>query len=146
VVPLADGSFAQIEDLGVNEPSKILGSMTCPSGCNNGVIKYMQTKGTDWKDMVAAGKLSQQNVWFMMDKQFWPRVSYGLCVVSASCKELSECLMMTYFGIHPQGGIQQMARRGIRQLDLGFYGVGCPHPAIECLKAQLNKLLMHYGS
>jgi len=27
-----------------------------------------------------------------------------------------------------------------------FYGVGCPHPAIECLVAQLNKLIMHYGS
>jgi hypothetical protein len=42
VVPLADGSFAQIEHLGVNEPTKTLGSMTCPSGCNKGAIKYMQ--------------------------------------------------------------------------------------------------------
>jgi hypothetical protein len=47
VVPLADGSFAQIEHLGVNELTKTLGSMTCPSGCNKGAIKYMQTKGTD---------------------------------------------------------------------------------------------------
>ena len=39
-----------------------------------------------------------------------------------------------------------MTRRGIRQLDLSFYGVDCPHPAIECLIVQLNKLLMHYGS
>ncbi len=38
-----------------------------------------------------------------------------------------------------------MARRGIRQLDRGFYGIGCPHPAVECLLAQLNKLMMHYG-
>ncbi len=145
VVPLADGSFAQIEHLGVNEPTKTLRSMTCPSGCNKGAIKYMQTKGTDWKDMVTAGKLSRWNVLFMMDKQFWPRVSYGLCAVSASYKELLECLMKTYYRIHLQGGIRRMARRGIRQLDLSFYGVGCPHPAIECL-AQLNKLLMHYGS
>ena len=71
----------------------------------------------------------------MMDKQFWPRVSYGLCAVSASYKDLSECLMKTYYGIHPQGGIQRTARRGIRQLDLGFYGVDCPHPARECLIA-----------
>jgi hypothetical protein len=146
VVPLADGSFARIKHLGVNEPTKTLGSMTCPFSCNKGAIKHMQTKGIDWKDMVAAGKLSRRNVWFMMGKQFWPRVSYGLCVVSASYKELLECLMKTYYGIHPQGGIQWMARRGIRQLDLGFYGIGCPHPAIECLIAQLNKLLMHYGS
>jgi hypothetical protein len=39
-----------------------------------------------------------------------------------------------------------LARRGIRQLNLSFYGVGCPHPAIECLIVQLNKLLMHYGN
>jgi hypothetical protein len=52
--------------------------------------------------------------------------------------------MSMYCKIHPQGGIRGLARRGIRQLDLGFYGVGCPHPAIECLIAQLNKLLMHY--
>ncbi len=146
MVPLADGSFAQIKHLRVNELTKTLASMRCPSGCNKGAIKYMQTKGTDWKDMVAAGKLSRRNVWFMMDKQFWPRVSYGLCTVSASYKELSECPMKTYYGIHLQGGIQGTARRGIRQLDLGFYGVGCPHPAIECLIAQLNKLLMQYGS
>jgi hypothetical protein len=146
VVPLVDGSFAQIEHLGVNEPTKTLGSLTCPSGCNKGAIKYMQTKATDWNNMVAAGKLGRWNIWFMMDKQFFPRVSYGLCAVSASYKELSECLMKTYYGIHPQGGIQRTARRGIRQLDLGFYGVGCPHPAIECLIVQLNKMLMHYGS
>ena len=41
VVPLADGSFAQIEHLGVNEPTKTLGSMTCPSGSNKGAIKDM---------------------------------------------------------------------------------------------------------
>jgi len=148
VVPLADGSFAQIEHLEVNEPTKTLGSMTRPSGCNKGVIKYMQTKATAWKDMVVAGKLSRQSIWLMMVKQFWPRVSNRLCAVSASYKDLSECLMImkTYYEIHPQGGIRRTARRDIRQLDLGFYGVGCPHPAIECLIAQLNKLLMHYGS
>jgi hypothetical protein len=35
---------------------------------------------------------------------------------------------------------------GLRQLNAGFYGIGCPHPAVECLAAQLNKLIMHYGS
>jgi hypothetical protein len=105
----------------------------------------MQKKGMGWKDMVAAGTLSRKNIWFMMEKQFWPRVSYGLCAVLATYRELSECLMKTYFGIHPQGGIRRTARRGIRQLDLGFYGIGCPHPVVECLIAQLNKLLMHYG-
>ena len=146
VVPLADGSSAPIEHLGVDESTKTLGSMTCPSGCNKGALKYMTQKASNWKDMIQVGKLSRRHVWFMMEKQFWPRVSYGLCAVSASYEELSECLMKVYYQIHPQGGIRRSARRGIRQLGVGFYGVGCPHPTIECLIAQLNKLIMHYGN
>jgi hypothetical protein len=30
-------------------------------------------------------------------------------------------------------------------LDRGFYGVGCPHPGVECFVAQITKLLVHYG-
>jgi hypothetical protein len=54
--------------------------------------------------------------------------------------------MKIYYEIHPQGGIRRTARRGTRQLAAKFYGVRCPHPAIECLIAQLKKLIMHYGS
>jgi hypothetical protein len=106
----------------------------------------MQKKGFAWKDMVEAGKLSRCNVWFMLDKQFWPRISFGLCAVAATYRELLECLMKIYYEIHPQGGIRCTARRGTRQLAAGFYGVGCPHPAVKCLIAQLNKLIMHFGS
>jgi hypothetical protein len=30
-------------------------------------------------------------------------------------------------------------------LDKGFFGISCPHPGVECLVAQLTKLLVHYG-
>ena len=30
-------------------------------------------------------------------------------------------------------------------LNIGFGGIGCPHPGIECLIAQLNKMMLHYG-
>ncbi len=33
-----------------------------------------------------------------------------------------------------------------KTLAAGFYGVGCPHPTVQCLIAQLKKLVMHYGS
>jgi hypothetical protein len=32
----------------------------------------------------------------------------------------------------------------LKQLDRGFYGIGCPHPGVECLVAQLTKLLVDY--
>ena len=146
VVLLADGSFAHIEHLSVHELTKMLGLMTCLSGCNKGAIKYMLTKSRDWWDMMQVGKLSQQCIWFILVKHFWLRVLYGLRTVSTSYNKLLECLMKVYCQIHLQLGIWSLARRGICQLDFGFYGVGCPHPAIECLIAQLNKLLVHYGN
>ncbi len=93
VVPLADGGLANIEHLGVNEATKRLGAMTCPSGCNKGAIKYMLDKSSAWQDMIHVRKLSRQFVWFMLEKQFAPRVFYGLCAVSASYNELAEFLM-----------------------------------------------------
>jgi hypothetical protein len=82
----------------------------------------------------------------MMEVQFWPRVAYGLCNITAPFNLLSEFLMKPYLQIQKQGGVRRLARRGLRQLVRGFFGVGCPHPGIECFIAQINKLLTHYGS
>jgi hypothetical protein len=38
-----------------------------------------------------------------------------------------------------------MAQDTLRHLDQEFYGIGCPHPGVECLVAQLTKLLVYYG-
>ena len=43
------------------------------------------------------------------------------------------------------GGVIRSAPVPLRQLDAGFYGVGCPHVGVECFVEQTNKLLMHYG-
>ena len=43
------------------------------------------------------------------------------------------------------GGLCSSTDREIRQLDKGFFGGRCPHPGVECLVGQLNKLLMHFG-
>jgi hypothetical protein len=69
-IPLADGSLAEIEPLQVNVAVKTLGSMTCPSGSNMAALQRMQTQGQEWVDRVKSGKLSQCNVWFMLDHQF----------------------------------------------------------------------------
>jgi hypothetical protein len=42
-------------------------------------------------------------------------------------------------------GIVWTASKGIRQLDRGFYGAGIPHPGVEAIVEQLNKLRMHYN-
>jgi hypothetical protein len=52
---------------------------------------------------------------------------------------------MVYWQLVGRGGVCLSAPVGLRQLDRSFYGIGCPHPGVECLVAQLTKLLVHYG-
>jgi hypothetical protein len=87
-VPLADGSLAKIEHLPVESAIKTLGSMTCLAGSSAAALGRMQLQGQEWADRVKLGKLSRQNMWFMMDRQFWPRVGYGISNISASWEEL----------------------------------------------------------
>ena len=88
--PLADGSLAVIEHLPVESAIKILGSMTCPTGSSAAALGRMQLQGQEWADHVKSGKLSCRNMWFMMDRQFWPRVGYGISNISAFWEDLGE--------------------------------------------------------
>ena len=87
----------------------------------------------------------RRDVWFLLDRQMWPGVGFGIGSCMASWKELSSCLKKQYWQIIPMGGVIRTANADLRQQDQGFYGVGCPHPGVECLINQLNLLLMHYG-
>jgi hypothetical protein len=144
-VPLADGSLAEIEHLPVNRAVKMLGSMTCPSGSNMAALQRMQTQGQEWVDRVNSGKLSRRNVWVMLDRRFWPRLGFGICNNTASWDDLEYCLKKVYWQLLPRGGVRGSAPVPLRQLDRGIYGIGCPHPGVECFLAQINKLLVHYG-
>ncbi len=53
--------------------------------------------------------------------------------------------MKQYHTLVPLGGVCWLANQMVRQLDRGFFGIGCPHPAIECLALQTTKMLTHYG-
>ncbi len=55
------------------------------------------------------------------------------------------CLQRVYWQLAPKGGVRQSALALLRQLDRGFYSMGCPHLGVECLVAQITKLLIHYG-
>ncbi len=84
-------------------------------------------------------------MWFMVDCQFWPRLGFGICNNSASWKDLESCLQRVYWQLVGRGGVRRSALVALRQLDKGFYGIGCPHQGVECLIAQLTKLMVHYG-
>ncbi len=91
-VPMADGSLEQIKNLPISKAIKTLGSMTCPSGSSAGAFKRMKTQGQEWVDRVPASSLSCRNLWFMVDCQFLPRVSYGICP-----RELENCMQRVYW-------------------------------------------------
>ena len=144
-VPLQDGSSIPIDNLPVTECRETLGMFSSPSGNNKGSIKKMQDKAQEWIDTAKNRKITRRSVWFMGEVQFWPGVKYGLCANTASYSELSNCLQKQYYQMLPLGGVIRTCYTPLRQLDRGFYGVGCPHPGIECLVEQADKLLMHFG-
>jgi hypothetical protein len=81
----------------------------------------------------------------MTNQQFWPQIGYGICNSSATWDELESCLKRVYWQLIGREGVQRLAPVSLQQLDQRFYGIGCPHPWVECLVAQITKLLIHYG-
>jgi hypothetical protein len=132
-VPLEDGTFSKIEHLNIDTPTKMLGLMTALAGSNAGAINQMKDKAEAWLAQAQAGKLHKQNIWFLMDKQFWPKVGYGIGTVSATFQELVDGLIHTYYDMLLIGGVRKSLQKELQQMDIGFYGVGFPHPGVECL-------------
>ncbi len=106
----------------------------------------MQQKAQGWLAKASTSKLNKCNLSFLLDKQFWPGVSFGISSVCAPFAILKDCFMRVYYDLLPLCGICWSVKHELRQLDWGFFGVGLPHPGVECFIGQLNKLLIHYGS
>jgi hypothetical protein len=104
-VPLTDESNAPIDHPAVTKPSKMLGSMTCPTGCSDGAITQMVEKAQGWIDRAKLGKLHKWNLWFLLEEQFWPKVSFGISSITAPFEVLDECLMKIYFNILSISGV-----------------------------------------
>jgi hypothetical protein len=145
LVPLGDGTLSTIEHLPVSTPTKTLGQMTCPTESSDRALRQMCEKAQKWIDKAREGRLHHRNLWFLLDKQFWPGVAFGISSIMASFAELERCMMKTYYGLLSISGVRRSIRKELRQMDRGFYGCGYPHPGVECFIAQINKLLTNYG-
>jgi hypothetical protein len=78
LVPLADGSLAPINHLPVTTPTKTLGQMTCPMGSSEHAILQMKEKAQKLINKAKGGQLHRHNFWFLIDKQFWSGISFGI--------------------------------------------------------------------
>jgi hypothetical protein len=81
----------------------------------------------------------------MTDCQIRPRIEYVICNNSATWDELEGCLKKVYWKLIGKRGVRRLAPVPLRLLDCSFYGIGCPHPRVECLVVKITKLLVHYG-
>ena len=144
-VPTPSGATVQIECLSVNDSRKTLGSMTCPSGEAKSALDRMLTQTQEWVDTAKNSSLHKRYVLFLIQRQLWPRVGFALGCNMASAAQLDAVLMKPYYNLLPLAGVIRSAPKDLRMLDIAFGGIGFPHPTVETLVEQLNKLAMHYG-
>ena len=71
-VPLPDGKMAAISHLAVKNAQKTLGVTTCPSGNSAGSLNQTKDKAKKWFNLLTAGRLHCQMMWFSVDCQMWP--------------------------------------------------------------------------
>ena len=83
-VPQPDDTLASVEHLGVECASKTLGAMTAPSGSPTAALTRISEKAQLWVDTAKNAQLSRRNLWFLVDRQFWPKVGFGIGAISAS--------------------------------------------------------------
>jgi hypothetical protein len=145
LVPLSDGTSTPIKHLPTSSSTKTLRQMTCPMGCSLGAIQQMMEKAQKWIDKAEGGNLHRRNVWFLLDKQFWQGVSFGISSISACFTELEECMMQKYYDLFLISGMRRSIQCKLRQTDRGFYGCGFPHLGVECFIGQISELLTNYG-
>ena len=76
---MPDETHEKIEQVSSHEAKETLGIYTCPSGAYKESLEIMAEKAQGWIDRSSEVKLQWRMAWFSIDRQFWPKVSYGIC-------------------------------------------------------------------
>ena len=139
---MPDDSMVPIKHVSVDKARETLGVVTCPSGKAKKQIKAVQTKAQKWLDSSKEGKLRRCDVWLFLDHQLWSKAGHGPGSITGPWQELDGCMNHKWWQLVPMGGLICTGPSKMRELNVGFYGAGV---GIECMIAQVNKLLMHYG-
>ena len=89
MVPMPDGTEAEIDHLPVEASRETLGVWSSPDGSATGALRAMTDKAQEWVDRAKEASLRRKDVWFLLNCQFWPRVGYGLSC-NLTQKEIAE--------------------------------------------------------
>jgi hypothetical protein len=74
----------------------------------------MKEKAQKWINKAREGRLHRRNFWFLLDKQFWPGVVFGISSITASFDDLDQCMMRIYYDMLPLGEVRRSIRRELR--------------------------------
>ena len=112
-VPITDVYLVCIEHVTVGKSKETLGVHKLPSGGNRGALEAMQDKAQGWLYKEKNGKLQRRSLWFLIDKQLWPKLKYNLCVITSGFIQLGDCLQKQYWQIMIIGEIIRLAPKAI---------------------------------
>jgi hypothetical protein len=96
--------------------------------------------------MARSSGLKPRDFHVSVHKKFWPKLKYGLCANPTPFNELVHAMHKPYYWMAPVGGLIRSAKRELRYLSTGFYGLGFPHWGIEALIESYSKFFSHYGT
>ena len=106
----------------------------------------MRDKAISWASQARNSGLRPRDFHISVNRKFWPKIKYGLSANTAKFQDLVSAMHKPYFWMAPIGGLIRSARRELRSLDTGFYGLGYPHWGIEALIEAYRKFYTHYGT
>ena len=95
--------------------------MTCLLGSHEAPIAHMKKKAQGWVDLAILANLPCQYLRFLANRQFVPKVFFGIGLNSAPYSVLVECPMKQYHSLVPLGGVRWSANRMVQQLNRGFF-------------------------
>ena len=113
-VPTVNGVLVSIEHLGVDVAKEILGVFVCPIGGADKQLETIKLKDQEWTSRAEDSKLTWRDVWFLVDHQLWPKLSYGLWSAEAPWEILEKVLVKRSHKVLPLGGVWRAAPKQLR--------------------------------
>ena len=136
-MPTVNGGLVSIEHLGVYVTKETLDVFICPSGAADKQLETIKLKAQGWTSRDEDSKFMQRDVWFLVDHQLWPKLSYGLCSVEMPWEILEKDLVKRWYNVLPLGAVWRAAPKQLRQLDGTFwcrlppFGGGMPNTPVD---------------
>lgn len=144
--PLPSGEREEIDNLPVSESKVTIGVASSPDEKGLGAMTRMNEKAMKWVNSTKNSSLDPRDIHDSITYKFWPSISYGLCANSAKYEQLVEGTHKPYYILCPLGALARSAKRELRYLDSGFFGLGLPHWGVEAPVASTKKILSHFGA